>query len=166
MSLNDLLPDPDRPSGHTWSFVLWPRQWTANNLLDSLNLDSLNWEIHPFQSEKINEIPRDPGIYSFVVQPGIANYPYCSYLMYVGMTKRPLNVRFKEYFREKRNATTGRPKLLKMLNVYEDYLHFCCSAIEEIGRIEAIEKALLNAFIPPCNDQYPAEISRVMRAFP
>lgn len=36
----------------------------------------------------------------------------------------------------------------------------------ETERIKEIEDELINAFIPPCNDQYPAEISRVMRAFP
>ena len=161
MSLNDLLPDPNKPSGHAWSFVLWPRQWASYNLSDLFN-----WEIHPFQQDQIDEIPKDPGIYSFVVQPGIADHPYCSYLMYVGMTERPLRERFTEYFREKRDATNGRPKLLKMLNVYQDYLHFCCSAIAETERIKEIEDELLNAFIPPCNDQYPTEISRVMKAFP
>ena len=159
--LNDLLPDPNKPSGHAPDFVLWPRQWAAYNLSDLFS-----WEIHPFQRDQIDEIPRDPGIYSFVVQPEIANHPHCSYLMYVGMTERPLRERFKEYFWEKRNAKNGRPKLLKLLNVYQDYLHFCCSTIEETERIEEIEEALLNAFIPPYNDEYPAEISRVMKAFP
>ena len=96
----------------------------------------------------------------------IADHPHCSYLMYVGMTERPLRERFREYFSEKRDATKSRPKLLKLLNVYEDYLHFCCSVIEETERIEEVEKALLNTFIPPCNDEYPAEISRIMKAFP
>lgn len=161
MSLNDLLPDPDKPSGHCLPFVLWPRQWATYNIKELLT-----WEIHPFQPDQTDEIPRNPGIYSFIVQPGIAHHPYCSYLMYVGMTERPLRDRFREYFSEKRNATNGRPKLLKMLNVYQDYLHFCCSAIEEIERIEVIEESLLNAYIPPCNDDYPAEIRRVMKAFP
>ena len=161
MSLNDLLPDPDKPSGHRWSFVLWPQQWEAHNLSDLFN-----WEIHPFKREQIDEIPREPGIYSFVVQPGIANYPYCSYLMYVGMTERPLRERFREYFSEKYNAIDGRPKIVKLLNVYQDYLHFCCLTIAETERIKEIEDELLNAFIPPCNDQYPTEISRVMKAFP
>ena len=159
--LNDLLPDPNKPSGHAPPFVLWPQQWAAYNLSDLLN-----WKIYPFQQDRIDEIPSDPGIYSFVVQPRIANHPHCSYLMYVGMTERPLRERFKEYFSEKRNAKNGRPKLLKLLNVYQDYLHFCCSTIEETERIEEIEDALLNAFIPPSNDEYPAEISRIMKAFP
>ena len=161
MAINDLLPDPDKPSGHQWQFVLWPRQWEAYNLSFQLN-----WEIHPFKREQIDKIPKEPGIYSFVVQPGIANHSYCSYLMYVGMTERPLRVRFKEYFSEKYNATRGRPKIVKLLNVYRDYLHFCCLTIADTERIKEIEDELLKAFIPPCNDQYPAEISQIMKAFP
>lgn len=158
--LNDLLPDPNKLGGHDYTFFLWPRQWAAYNLLDLFN-----WEIHPFQQDKVDEIPIEPGIYSFIIQPGIAGHPHCSYLMYVGMTERPLRERFKEYFREKQNIERGRPKILKLLHVYQDYLHFCCSAITETERIEEIEDALVNAFIPPCNDQYPAEISRPMKAF-
>ncbi len=51
MSFNDLLRDPDKPSGHTWSFVLWPRQWEAHNLLDLLN-----WDIHPFNENRLERL--------------------------------------------------------------------------------------------------------------
>lgn len=160
MSLNDLLPDPNKPGGHEYRFLLWPKQWTLYNFSDLFN-----WEIHPFQRDKVDQIPIEPGVYCFIIQPGIANHPYCSYLMYVGMTKRPLRERFKQYFSEKRNIENGRPKILKLLHVYQDYLHFCCTGIAETERIEDIEDKLLNAFIPPCNDEYPAEIRRVMKAF-
>ncbi|MDE0011698.1 MAG: hypothetical protein OXU36_11150 [Candidatus Poribacteria bacterium] len=158
--LNDLLPDPNKPGGHDYTFFLWPRQWTNYNLSGPFN-----WEIHPFEQNEADEIPIEPGIYSFIIQPGIADHPHCSYLMYLGMTKRPLRERFKEYFREKRDVERGRPKILKLLHVYQDYLHFCCSAIAETEHIKDIEDELLKAFIPPCNDEYPAEISRAIKAF-
>jgi hypothetical protein len=161
MLVNDLIADPDKPSGHDYTFFLWHRQWAAYNLSNPFN-----WEMHPFQRDQTDKIPSDPGIYSFVIQPGIANHPHCSYLMYVGKAEeQSLRERFSQYFSEKKNAEKGRPKIVKMLNQYQDYLHFCCSVITETERIEEIEDALLNAFIPPCNDQYPAEISRVMKAF-
>ena len=158
--LNDILPDPNKLGGHDYTFFLWPRQWTNYNLSGPFN-----WEIHPFQQDKADNIPIKPGIYSFIIQPGIADHPHCSYLMYVGVTERSLRERFQEYFREKRKIESGRPKILKLLHVYQDYLHFCCSAITETERIEDIEDALIKAFIPPCNDQYPAGISRAMKAF-
>ena len=158
--LNDLLPDPNKPGGHDYTFFLWPRQWTDDKLSDLFN-----WEIHPFQQDKADEIPIKPGIYSFIIQPGIAEHPHCSYLMYVGMTERPLRERFREYFGEKRKNESGRPKILRLLHVYQDYLYFCCSAITETERIEDIEKTLVDAFIPPCNDQYSAEINRSVKAF-
>ena len=142
--LNDLLPDPNKPGGHDYTFFLWPRQWTNYNLSGPFN-----WEIHPFQQDKADKIPIEPGIYSFIIQPGIADHAHCSYLMYMGMTERSLRERFKEYFREKRNIERGRPKILKLLHVYQDYLHFCCSAITETEGIEDIENALLKVFVMP-----------------
>ena len=160
MLLNDLIAAPNRLIGHDYTFVLWPQQWAAYNLSDPFN-----WEIHPFQRDQVEKIPSDPGIYSFVIQPRVAAHPHCSYLMYVGKTERPLRERFREYFNERQKVETGRPKIVRLLNQYQDYLHFCCSAITETDRISEIEEALLNAFIPPCNDQYPAAIHRPMKAF-
>ena len=160
MLVNDLIAVPDQLSGHDYTFFLWPRQWAAYNLSDSFN-----WEIHPFRRDQIENIPSDPGIYSFVIQPRVAAHPHCSYLMYVGKTERPLRERFRDYFSERQDVETGRPKIVRLLNQYRDYLHFCCSAIAETDRITEIEKALLNAFIPPCNDEYPAAIRRPMKAF-
>jgi len=136
-----------------------PQQWAAYNLSDSLN-----WEIYPFQQDQIENIPNQPGVYSFVIQPGIASHSACSYLMYIGQTKRTLQDRFEDYFDERKNPA-GRPKLLDLLNFYEDYLHFCCSTIEEKERIGEIEDELIKAFLPPCNDQLPAGVRRVTGAF-
>ena len=169
MSVVDLIDKPDQLKAdldkrvqlraHRWSIPLWPQQWAAYNLPDSLN-----WEIYPFQRDQIENIPSQPGVYSFVIQPGIASHPVCSYLMYIGQTERTLQDRFKEYFYEQNNLA-GRPKILDLLNLYEGYLHFCCSTIKKKERITEIEKALINAFLPPCNDQFPAETSRVIGAF-
>lgn len=159
MSVADLLNERAELKAHRWFFRLWPRQWAAYNLPDSFN-----WEIYPFQHAQIENIPSQPGIYSFVIQPGIASHFHCSYLMYIGKTGRTLRERFREYFRE-RNYPESRPKILEMLNRYEGYLHFCCLAIEEKEQITEIEEALISAFLPPCNDQLPANIRRIAGAF-
>ena len=85
--------------------------------------------------------------------------------MYVGKTEETLRERFRKYFYEKKNFETGRPKLVIMFDLYQGYVHFCCTVVTDTNRIEKIEEALLNAFIPPCNDRYPTEIRRPMRAF-
>ena len=160
MSVNDLIEEQNQLKAHEQPFFLWPRQWEEYNLPDSFN-----WEIHPFQPDEVEKIPSEPGIYSFVIQPGIASHPYCAYLIYIGKTKRTLQERFKEYFREERNAERSRPKVLRLLNQYKGYLHFCCVTIAETERITDIEDALLSAFLPPCNDKFPSSIRRVIGAF-
>ena len=157
MSGVDLIQAQDQFSAHQCPFSLWPQKWKAYNLPDPFN-----WEIYPFQRNQIGNIPSTPGIYSFVIQPGIASHPYCSYLMYIGKTERTLRQRFREYLREQHNPK-GRPKIFRLLNRYQGYLHFCCSAISATGRIGDIEDALITALIPPCNDQFHATISPIVR---
>ena len=159
MRVVDLINEQDQKKNHTIEFILWPQKWGAYNLLDLFD-----WEIHPFQPDQIENIPREPGIYSFVIQPGIASHPYCSYLMYIGKTKRTLRVRFCEYLREQ-DDEAGRPNILRLLNKYQGYLHFCCSTIDEKERIGEIEDELIKAFLPPCNDRLPAGVHRVIGAF-
>ena len=159
MSVVDVINERDQKKIHTHKFILWPQKWEAYDLPDLFD-----WEIHPFQPNQIENIPCEPGIYSFVIQPGIASHSHCSYLMYIGQTERTLRVRFREYLRD-RNNPNCRPKILELLNRYKDYLHFCCLIIEEKERIIEIETALINAFRPPCNDRIPAETSEPKEAF-
>ena len=159
MAVIDLIKEQDGLIAHRYAFFLVPEKWETYNLSDPFN-----WEMHPFQPDQAENIPSEPGIYSFVIQPGIASHPRCSYLMYIGKTKRTLRERFREYFRERDNPA-GRPKIVRLLNKYHGYLHFCCLAIAKKERIGEIEDALINAFLPPCNDQFPAEVRRVIGAF-
>ena len=156
----DLIDEQNQLSAHRHTFSLWTRQWAAYNLSDQFH-----WEIYPFQQDQIENIPREPGIYSFVIQPGIASYPECSYLIYIGKTERTLRQRFKEYFCERRDEESGRPKIFRFLNLYEGYLHFCCSTIQEKERLTEIEDALSDAFLPICNKQFSSRIRRIIGAF-
>ena len=157
MSSVDLIVDEqDELIAHSWTFCLWPTKWTTYNLPNPFN-----WEIHPFQRDQIKNIPNEPGIYSFVIQPGIASHPYCSYLMYIGQTERTLRVRFRDYLYERQNPG-GRRRILRLLNKYQGYLHFCCSTIAKTEQIGEIEKALRTAFLPPCNaDAYTSAHSSI-----
>ena len=160
MSVSDLIDEQDQLKAHRWPLFLWPRQWSNYN-----RPDVFNWEIYRFQLDEVENIPNEPGIYSFVIQPEVASHPYCAYLMYIGKTKRTLQQRFKEYFQEQENAERGRPKILRLLNKYQGYLHFCCLTIAETKQITDIENALIRAFLPPCNSTFPAEIRPVIGAF-
>ena len=91
--------------------------------------------------------------------------------MYVGIARgnpgypgRTLRKRFSDYLYEQNNLS-GRPKILRLLNKYKGYLHFCYSTINDSERLKDIENALIKAFDPPCNDQHPVKLNPVRGAF-
>lgn len=163
MPVNDILSERNERNelrAHTWPLTMWPRRWRSYNLPDKFN-----WEIHPFQTDQVNNIPNQPGIYSFVIQPSVASHSDCSYLMYIGKTvNQTLQARFEDYLREQYNPA-GRPLILDLLHNYQGYVHFCCSVIGRKERIGDIENALIKALIPPCNDQFQAGVRRTSKAF-
>jgi len=48
--------------------------------------------------------------------------------------------------------------------MYQDYIYFCYTTVLEEDLTE-VEDNLLIAYIPPANDQYPAEIRKITGAF-
>lgn len=82
--------------------------------------------------------------------------------MYVGKTNS-LHRRFGEYLNQEKRET-GRPKIFRLLNVYPDHTWFCFSLVSQTDLVN-VEEALLAAYIPPANDQLPAEVSKVTGAF-
>ena len=104
-------------------------------------------------------------MYTFIIQPSIANHPSNAYLMYVGKTKRTLRQRFKEYLWEMQRES-GPPKIVRLLNKYSDNMAFCFSSEQESAvTLAEMEKALMGALIPPCNkEQLPAKVRRIVEA--
>jgi len=117
------------------------------------------------KSEKIH-LPADKGVvYSFIIKPSIADHPSCSYLMYIGKAQdQSLRDRFQQYFYEK-TKKKGRPKIQRLLNLWDGYLWFCYATIDDTNRIHEIEGKLIGALIPPCNDEYPSDIRNAMKAW-
>jgi excinuclease UvrABC nuclease subunit len=155
MSVVDIIQEQDEMKAHCCDFVLWPRQWRTYD-------GEHDWTMYKLTRPGRGNIPDQPGIYTLLIQPGIANHSACSYLMYVGQTNS-LYRRFGEYLSE-RKRETGRPKILRLLNKYSDNVWFCFTIAPE-DALDTIEENLINAYLPPANDQLPAEVSRVMRAF-
>lgn len=155
MPVVDIIREQDDMKAHEQCFVLWPRQW-------QIYLDTHNWKIYRLDEIEKDRIPRRSGVYSLLIQPGIANHPACSYLMYIGQAKS-LRRRFMDYLNE-RKRETGRPKIYRFLNKYKDYVCFCYTIVRK-NDLTKVETNLLNAFIPPANDQYPVEIRRIIGAF-
>ena len=160
MSVQDLLAQEDEAAGYKHTFYLWPRLWAEYSDSHNWNFD---WHFCQFNETQIDNIPTEPGIYTFVVQPSLANHPSSSYLMYVGKTARTLRDRFKDYLRE-RTREIGRPRVVRLLNKYPDNLLFCYTVVPDLTQLGNIEDALMTAFVPPCNDQLPARVRAIMEA--
>lgn len=145
---------------HLKRMVLSPFQWAACRLPVDLT-----WKTVKFTQRNNQMIPETGGVYSFLVQPGIANHPCCSYLLYVGKTEnQTFRRRYQQYIREKRAGDeSGRPHVTDMLEKWDGFLWFCFARIKQADLIENVENALLTAYLPPSNKAFPAKVSHALR---
>lgn len=162
MSVYDLIAEQDEAKAHEYTFCLWPRLWQQYAKDYGY---TFNWQERKFLTSEADNVPDEPGLYTFVIKPSVANHPSNSYLMYVGKTKRTLRQRFKEYLKEMQRES-GRPKIVRLLNKYSANMVFCFSSLQENATTLAeMEKALLSALIPPCNkEQLLAKVRRIVEA--
>ena len=162
MSVNDLIAEQDEARSYEHTFCLWPRLWRQYAEAPGYTFD---WEERKFLASEADNVPNEPGLYTFVIQPSMANHPSNAYLMYVGKTKRTLRQRFKEYLKEM-HRESGRPKIVRLLNKYPNNTVFCYSSVQESATtLSEMEKALIGALIPPCNkEQLPVKVRRIVEA--
>lgn len=127
---------------------------------------SLQWEAVRFEKQEIKKIPADRrGVYSFVVLPGIARHPLCSYLLYIGKAdKQSLQERVANYFYEVNNPK-GRAPVQDMILNWESYLWVCYATVDEVQEIDGLENSLLEAFVPPVNQQYKGTFGQAVKAW-
>ena len=151
----------DQLKAHEQSIMLFVEGWKT---YQQKTFDNAKWTTRIFRKETAKHIPEKPGVYAFLILPNAAGDLNVSYLMYVGETDRTLRERFREYLREARSDKI-RPKLLRVLPLYPDHLFFACCPLPIDVAPTAVEAALLQAFLPPGNDQVPASVRRPKRAF-
>lgn len=129
----------------------------------------VGWQAVPFGQASLSAVPEDQrGVYSFVVKPGIADHPECAYLLYVGMVKDQFfRDRFRQYLRERDAGDRSRRiHVTQMLLKWDGFLWFCYAPIEDEDNIVPAEDALLAAYLPPCNKDFPANVrSELKRLF-
>jgi hypothetical protein len=143
----------------THEFILWPERWINLNL--PIQLD---WTLVPFEPGSRQSIAQLPGVYAFLIRPQTISALQLSYLMYVGMTDRTLRERFGEYLTESQSDRI-RPKLLRVLPLFPGHLFFAFAPVPAEHSAEEIETSLIDAFVPPCNDDIDATLKRVKKAF-
>lgn len=154
-SVFDIIQAQNEMRAHQYAFTLWPLRWATYS-------ETHEWQLSRLADSELGNIPDAPGIYTLLALPGIANHPVCSYLMYVGQTIS-LRRRFREYLSKERKES-GRPKLFRFLNIYPDQVWFCFTSVDA-ALLDNVENGLKNAYIPPLNDAYSGELSKVVGAF-
>lgn len=138
--------------------ILSPAQWAGYS-----NSTPLVWKFVKFDAANAEAVPNATGVYSFVVNPGICEHPGTHYLLYLGRARSvTLRARFRDYLREK-TAEKGRAPVQKMLNNWPENLWFYYAKVADSAVIDALEEDLLAAYLPPVNQNFPAEILRVLK---
>lgn len=146
---------------HTLKFTLSPKFW------GELSLDqTLNWHRVKFHSDLENCVPDDLiGVYSFVIEPGVANHNL-SYLLYIGMTKKQnFRARYKQYLTHRDSDDTGWTHVKYMLREWPDRLMFYYAPLDDPNIVKETEDKLLEAFLPPIPRIFPATIRRAVSLF-
>ena len=108
-------------------------------------------------------MPAAKGVYTFVVEPGIADHPAVHYLMYVGMTdKQDFRRRYAQYLREP-SCEKRREHIAQLIEKWPNHLWFYYAELPQGPRIGRLESSLLAAYLPPLNDEFPAEVRRTIK---
>ncbi len=121
------------------------------------------WHGQKLDFSKKDQIPNEPGVYTLVLQPGIANHPACSYLMYVGKEEKSLRSRFHEYLTSEKRVT-GRPKVFVFLNLYDGFICFYYIKAKKEEAVQ-LEDELTDAYQPPLNTKIKGSMGQARRAF-
>jgi hypothetical protein len=125
----------------------------------------LTWHAVKFHSAHAARVPEAKrGVYTFVVKPGIARHPSCSYLLYVGKAeKQALRARFCQYLTEKaKGEESRRPHVTEMLLKWDGFLWFYYAEVSKKTKIRIVEDQLLAAYLPPSNRTFPCTIRRAV----
>ena len=144
---------------HSESFVLYPGLWLGYSYFRALD-----WQTVYFDTANQAVVPDTPGVYAFLVQPGVAPELNGSYIMYVGRTDS-LRVRYGNYLREASGGGSSRIRVYTMFRRFDSHLYFSFAAVPLEELVES-EDALLSALCPPINSLLPADVSSPVRAFP
>ncbi len=143
-------------------FYLPPHQWRACKL----NI-SLSWDFVRFERQNRRHIPKQRGIYAFVVKPGVPETFDHGYLLYIGQaggsSSRTLYDRYADYMSP--SQIIKRPRINLMMANWKDHLYFYFAPIQDRRRnLEAIEVTLNDTFIPPCVEaDYSVVIKRAVK---
>jgi hypothetical protein len=126
------------------------------------------WQQAVFKKGKSGLIPDKAGLYTFILQPGVANHVANSYLLYVGISNN-LRVRYRSYLGElnKTSKKTTRPFIWLMIKRWHRYLSFVYIVLPKSTNKtrEELEMKFIEILNPPVNREMPAKILAARKAF-
>lgn len=129
----------------------------------------LDWQKKPFSESSRPDIPEVRGIYAFTLEATGVKLPSHGYILYMGITgdtsDANLKKRFGQYLLHLQNED-GRPAVFYMLKNWQGDLQFNFVPLPDKSvDLAKIERAFLNALIPPVNKRdLDAEITAVKAA--
>lgn len=166
----------DFPAKHQ-TFVADVIAVKASRLRFTLNPDAwkrckvaprLKWKSITFTPDNQSKVPQARGIYAFMIEPPIRNFPRHGYLIYVGITghdslTRTLRARYAEYLR--RMDEKKRPKMTFLLAYWYEHIRFYFAPVNRTYNLHKLELAYNDAFRPPgVTGDFTAKIRRQQKA--
>ena len=140
-------------SMHIRKFFLFPEFWQDPK--KSFNIPKPGWQSVKFEKNNKLSVPKEKGVYAFVVKPEYPSLFETRYLFYIGKTSRTLRERFTEYFYERDGGGKYRYFVREMLRQYDGHIHFYFLKITNKNKVDNCENLLLNTFVPFVNTDIP-----------
>jgi len=126
-----------------------------------------NWQEIKFERANynaLNHLQGQQGIYMFVVKPNDIFTKHHTYIVYVGETQN-LHGRFQKYFSYCNSKHPSDQKKRRMALVWDGYLYFnyYITAFNTKQERRDAEYDLIDAIVPPMNDDFRAQILNTYR---
>lgn len=142
----------------TWHF--FPARWGG-----VASLKTLRWsKPNKWTGKRSSALPKNVGVYAFLLVPDLPGGPDGVYVLYIGMTsKQSIRQRYADYVREAKQFR-GRLRIRNMFLNWPKHLWYTYAetTATEAGPAEA---ALRSALIPPFNNDIAADINAARKAF-
>ncbi|NOH18502.1 hypothetical protein [Vibrio cyclitrophicus] len=131
------------------------------------DLPNLQWNKVPFCKASRARVPREKGVYAFVLEFSHNFLPNSSHVLYIGKggditSKNNLWKRYYDYMRtEKKN---DRPRIHEMLCQWKGHLTYYYATVDQGVSTGTVEETLLDVLIPPYNrGDFSAELTDLLK---
>lgn len=156
----DLIADIDGLRKYRRAFILSPDQWRT------LDIPNLEWKNVKFNLDNKELIPKERGVYTFVIKHDNALFPGHGYIAYIGLTgdrnERTLRIRYSDYLRDQKRPK--RVNIYELLNKWKDDIYFSYAVIPDKQiSLSDIETKLLDSLVPPFNKKdFSGEFGKIV----